>query len=169
MGRVISNLLWFGAMLGVVLGTLLMIDGFLSDQTAPQQGARAAMAVALAVLPYIAARAADAIRRNESDPSRSRQAASSSPAPPTVHTRSAKEIAAIRGRARFALIAAGVLCLVAAALGGWAYFLLNAPDGTSRAQFSLANRLGGIVGIVLVLALIPGFYGLVRTVQFRGR
>jgi drug/metabolite transporter (DMT)-like permease len=64
MGRTVSIILWVGALLGVVVGTLFLVDTILTSQSAPQQGAGAAMAAAVAVLPYVAARAFDAIRRS---------------------------------------------------------------------------------------------------------
>lgn len=65
MVRLISIILWVGALLGVAVGTFLLIDSFLSALSAPQQGALAATGAAAAVLPYVAARAWDEITRAE--------------------------------------------------------------------------------------------------------
>lgn len=70
MGRGISGLLWLGALLGVAVGTFFFIDSILSAQSAPQQGALAAMGATAAILPYIAARAFDALREAWAPPRR---------------------------------------------------------------------------------------------------
>jgi uncharacterized membrane protein (UPF0136 family) len=65
MGKSVSVLLWVGTLGGVVVGTVFFVDSILTAQSAPQQGALAAMGAAAAILPYVAARAFDAIRAPE--------------------------------------------------------------------------------------------------------
>jgi hypothetical protein len=45
--------------LGCVVGTLILIDTFITADSAPKQGAGAALAVAFAVIPYCFVRAID--------------------------------------------------------------------------------------------------------------
>lgn len=63
-GRTLSIMCWVGALLGAVVGGL-MVAVALVGGNAPQQGAGAAVGVGLAVVPYVFARAFDAIRTGE--------------------------------------------------------------------------------------------------------
>lgn len=62
MGRVLTALLYLGVLVGVALGTLLLVDAFISANGAPQQAAGAGLAVACVVIPYCLARAAEKLR-----------------------------------------------------------------------------------------------------------
>ena len=53
--------LWILTIVGVGLGAVTFIDGFLLADSAPQQAAQSAMALTFAILPYILARAVDHI------------------------------------------------------------------------------------------------------------
>jgi hypothetical protein len=54
---------WVITMIGACLGTLVLVLGFASAKGAPQEAASAALAVALAVIPYVFTRAVEGIQR----------------------------------------------------------------------------------------------------------
>jgi hypothetical protein len=59
-------LLWVIAIVGVGVGAVTFVQGLVLADSAPQQAAQSAMALAFAVLPYVLARSVDqivAIRR----------------------------------------------------------------------------------------------------------
>jgi hypothetical protein len=68
MGRAISTLLWVAAMLSAAAGMFTLGQALFSAESTPQQGALAAMAIGLGVLPYVFVRGFDAIRREELPP-----------------------------------------------------------------------------------------------------
>lgn len=57
------TLLWLLALVGALLGGLLLFASFLLNQSAPQQAAAAGIAVGLAAIPYVLARAWDELKR----------------------------------------------------------------------------------------------------------
>ena len=56
-----KKLLWFVTIIGSMLGGLVMFVGVNEAKGAPQEAAAAAMAVAMAVIPYCLARAVSEI------------------------------------------------------------------------------------------------------------
>jgi predicted MFS family arabinose efflux permease len=62
-GSVLHALLWVGVLAGAALGACVLVLGLVSSAGAPQQAAAGAVAAALAVIPYVAARAFDEIVR----------------------------------------------------------------------------------------------------------
>lgn len=61
-----TKFLWLIAMLGSIAGGLLFISGMGQAESAPQEAAIAAMAVALAVIPYCLARSVAELSSNDS-------------------------------------------------------------------------------------------------------
>ena len=67
--RVISIVLWLCAFVGAMFGGLVFVVGIAASQAAPQQAAVAGIACALAVVPYVVARAwSELIRESAAAP-----------------------------------------------------------------------------------------------------
>ncbi|MEX1213311.1 MAG: hypothetical protein WEA36_10740 [Balneolaceae bacterium] len=61
--QVLSSLMWLGVIIGSIFGITFFYDSLMMAESAPQQAAGAAIAVASAVIPYCIARAIDEIGR----------------------------------------------------------------------------------------------------------
>ena len=59
-GRIIIAICWVATVIGCLVGGVILFFSF-SSPSAPAQGAGAAMAAACAVIPYVFARAAEAL------------------------------------------------------------------------------------------------------------
>jgi ABC-type phosphate transport system permease subunit len=57
----VVSFLWVCTIIGSLFGTLVFIVGVVFANGAPQEAAASAMAVALAVIPYVLARSAEAL------------------------------------------------------------------------------------------------------------
>lgn len=60
-----TTLLWILTCIGAILGALLLFSGLNDANGAPQEAAVAAVAIALAVIPYCLARAASELSRKK--------------------------------------------------------------------------------------------------------
>lgn len=61
--RILAILSWIGVLIGSMLGALSLMEAVALSTSAPQQAAGAAIACALVVIPYGAARAFDSFSK----------------------------------------------------------------------------------------------------------
>jgi len=57
----VASLFWVVALAGAVVAGVVAVSGIMNAQSAPQEAAAAGMAVAIAVIPYVFARAVQAL------------------------------------------------------------------------------------------------------------
>lgn len=173
MGPVISTILWLGTLLGAAVGTFLLIGGMFSAQSAPQQGAAAAMAAAAAILPYVAARAFDAVRRNLIAEAASVEAVVvprplelEQPTPKREVT--AAQFAAAKKKTRLVWIVAGICALTAISLGIANSLLIDgSPTDVERAL--LLGNTGLVFGFFFFLAVLYGAFNSSRLARMTVR
>jgi len=134
---------------------------------------------ALFILPGVVLHLVGIAVATSGDPTRDPRAPKGEPAPPEpkaapeperpTRIYTAEELRTIRGRARIALTAAGVVAVVIVVLAVWAHDVLNQPTGTTAAQFALAERLQWITGGLAIPTALAGLYGAVNISEVWGR
>jgi hypothetical protein len=144
MARIGSVLLWLVALAGAGVGTLFFVLAVMGSNGAPQETAGAAMACAIAVLPYVAARAWDELSGvNRPDEYPVRQAVHAAD-PPTHAHRVLTEDEARRRKLTRASVGTALLGLGAAAA------LACAHVSTVSLLVTLCNGLSVLLGALFV-------------------
>jgi hypothetical protein len=132
------------------------------------------MAATAAILPYVAARAIDAMRRNEAQPPTGDRLpdllpSAAPPKPAAVPERiySAEDLRSMRARAKIALAVAGVAAVMSIALAIWAHEASPGASIGAHGLIDLVDTLQATMAAFAIIGLIAGFYGVVEWAHHR--